>query len=375
MRTKQAASISKTRKQRDNSVRVAVESDQDLLFVEECVARLGLGKNIKVRLAPVTGHARADYSTLSIEETGGTTRFALQVHRHPKQSVEMMIQKARAAAKATGLQPLLLSTHLGDKNGERLRDEGIKYLDSAGNAWLETPTLRLWHRGFKAPKRVGRTSRLYGAAGLKLVAVLLASLDAINWPYRELARVAGISLSTTSDLIDELQANSFLRPLDKTRRTVINRNTLFQQWELMYPGLLRPKLSPRSYRSMLPGDKAALHKHLPKDLTSTVLIGGEVAAGQLTGYLNPHRLSLHCLNPDAIPALRTALRLVPDAQGDIDLLTHFSQSEIWRWQDTRLIHPLFIHAELLAFQPDSRLLETAELIYKSILKSMLVDEK
>jgi len=315
---------------------------------------------------------------IAVETPQGHQKFVLEVKRLPKQAAHVLIDHLKRQSAAAGLPSFLISSYISDALGKQLRSENIAYFDAAGNAWIDTAALHLWFRGFRPTAPLGRAPRLFGPAGLQLIATMLVAPDAFGWPYRKIAQAAGTSLSCTSDLLKELNQSQYVRPTDATHKIIGQPRELFQQWELFYPTQLRPKLSPQTYRSATTADKETIVATLPSQLLSTILIGGEVAAATMTQYLRPQRLTLHCLKPDALPAIKKILRLIPDQNGDIDLLTHFSSSEIWRWKQsliTPMIHPLFVHAELLSKGNDGRLRETAQMLYDQILRPTIAHEK
>lgn len=88
------------------------------------------------------------------------------------------------------------------------------------------------------------------------------------------------------------------------------------------------------------------------------LLGGEVAAGKLTGYLKPVRITLY-LDGKA-DELILANRLRPDLNGAIELLEAFwTTDEMGHRND--VAPPLLVYADLMA-SSDPRNIEAAKMI-------------
>lgn len=64
---------------------------------------------------------------------------------------------------------LLIAETIFPKIKEELRKQGIGYLDTAGNIFIQTPKHHLWIGGHKNKKRITeKPNRAFKAAGLKV---------------------------------------------------------------------------------------------------------------------------------------------------------------------------------------------------------------
>jgi hypothetical protein len=97
------------------------------------------------------------------------------------------------------------------KIAQKLVEMNVNYLDSLGNVYINEKTIYLQHGGQK-PKAKSATakSRLFGESGLKLLFALLQDEEAINFPYREIAKIVGISPASISILFKEMLKNGYL---------------------------------------------------------------------------------------------------------------------------------------------------------------------
>ena len=143
---------------------------------------------------------------------------------------------------------------------------------------------------------------------------------------------------------------------------------LLKRWLLGYRQRLRPKLLRGRYR-------VGQIKDLPGILTTAdqedVLLGGELAAAQITGLLNPERAALHVPAEVDLPGLAKRLRLLPDAKGNLDVLALPGMAAHWTrpgHTTPPLVAPILTYAELLATD-DDRLREVAAALYKKEIAS------
>jgi hypothetical protein len=110
------------------------------------------------------------------------------------------------------------------------------------------------------------------------------------------------------------------------------------------------------------------------DNTDIILIGGELGAALLLGTLRPERTTLHLLGDPL--KITTQLRLIPDPNGPVDMITGFGTHNNWekeRVMGCVLADPLLIHAELLVHYTD-RLKEIADEIFEGYLQERLRED-
>lgn len=108
---------------------------------------------------------------------------------------------------------------------------------------------------------------------------------------------------------------------------------------------------------------------------------GEAAAAELTGYLNPEKMSLFTTKSKM--DIMKDYRLLPDSKGILSIYKPFWNIEDsdnlyelnWGWGNTlnlaqRTVHPLIVYAELI-YSGNTRNLETAQLIYNEHIQPNL----
>lgn len=248
---------------------------------------------------------------------------------------------------------VLLLPYASPRLAAALRDAGMAFVDTAGNAWIHRPPLYVSIEGRRPARRPDRGRPPLLAGGLQVVFALLADPGAVGLPYRDLAGRAGVSLGTVSNTIGWLREQGHLVGAADGLH-IVERGRLRERWELGYLEILR--------KTLLLG-QARLAGNATVDTLVTrrapdVLLGGELAAASLTGRLVPAHATLHVREPLG-PVLQ-ALKLVPEPKGPITLLRRFGGAdEGHSLGDVRLAHPLLVRAELLA-SGDARARELAD---------------
>ncbi|MFT5142431.1 MAG: hypothetical protein ACI80V_000055 [Rhodothermales bacterium] len=209
-----------------------------------------------------------------------------------------------------------------------LRQAGISYVDSRGNAFVDlSPLPFLVENGLKRQADSGRKpGTAFGKAGLKITFLLLVDPTAIGDTYRRIGDRAGVSVRTVKIVVDDLVAHGYIRKLGRGRsmtRELGDRSRLAKRWPVGFAELLRPKIVHGRFRFLSLEDR---HSWKTIDLApARALWGGEPAAN-LAGFpLRPEVLTIYTRGGYA--HLAKTLRLVPDPAGDVEVLTTFWEPE------------------------------------------------
>ena len=282
----------------------------------------------------------------------------LQLHYIQREAVE--------ALKQDQLPTLVISPVIYPRIAEKLMEMNVNYLDAIGNVYINEKTVYILNNNKKpdASTRPAK-SRLFGEAGLKLIFALLQDPEAIEIPYRELARLTGISPASITILYKEMmQSNYLIENVDGSKR-LLRKRDLLQRWVTAYQETLRPKLVVGKYQ-FLKKDTGRTYRELPIDDWKGNW-GGEAAAAIYTDYLKPRQLTMYV--PDEGKKWMSKLTLLPvETNPDIEVLRYF-----WDYNhplfrvEPNLAPPLLVYAEL-ASSSDSRKQETAKKIYDEFLQ-------
>lgn len=267
-----------------------------------------------------------------------------------------------------GNKPFLLVTErLSPVMLERLKKAGIYAADALGDIYVEGKNLYLWTSGKKPDKgsrSMGIRGRAFLPAGLKVLFAFLTDKELLTADYRTVAQRTGVSLGAIGPILNDLAAGQFLVQ-DDTGRRLMNTAALIERWVTAFAEQLRPKLLIGTYRPL---------KELNlKTLTASkdIFLGNEAAAEQNEHLLKAGTITLYSKKDPT--ALIKQLRLIPDPQGTVELLTPFWNMD--RFAETpeyqKGIVPYFlIYADLIASGHD-RNFTAARSIHERHLASLV----
>jgi len=241
---------------------------------------------------------------------------------------------------------------------EKLRQNGIQFIDTAGNGYINQPPLYLFIKGNKVQgdAKVPAVQRTFKQTGLRVLYALLCNPGLENETYRTIAAKTNVALGMVNWVIKDLNELGFLMETGKGRARqirLLQRERLLERWVTAYAEQLRPKLLLGRYRG-------AEGWWQQTELPDQALWGGEVAAAKLTDYLKPQTITIY-IDRDNPAAVLIPNRLKKDPEGNVELVARFWQPDVIAPHgDT--VHPLLVYADLMA-TGNQRNLETARLIY------------
>ena len=270
-------------------------------------------------------------------------------------------------------QPVMLITdYLAPDLADELKERGIPFLDAAGNAYIKQANLLIWIKGQKPAVKATVTpaGRAFQPTGLQVIFTLLSNPQAINLPYRELAKMAGVAHGTVGWVIPDLQQLGFVGDLQGKRgtRRLFQHERLLNQWADAYARVLRPRtLIGRYYVADFEGWKTWPIAEYG------ALWGGEPAAAMLTDYLRPGELTLYAEKMPSLLAARQKFmkEAEPGHKAVVEVRKRF-----WNFPDdpkhSNIVPPLLVYADLLA-TGDARCIETAKMIYDAYVTRLFAE--
>ena len=253
---------------------------------------------------------------------------------------------------------LLITRQVTAEVADRLRDNGIQFIDDAGNAFINRPPFYLFIKGNRnrdvaRPPVIGRA---FKQTGLRVLYALLCNPGMENETYRMIAGKADVALGMVNWTMRELRELGFLIEMRTGRirnGRLTNKGKLLERWITAYAEQLRPKLFLGRYGG---AEKWWENAELNPDQG---LWGGEVAAARMTGYLKPEDVIIYVTDDPA--KMLAPFRLKKDPEGNVELYTRF-----WKPGTVAphgdMVHPLLVYADLVA-TGNQRNLETARKIY------------
>lgn len=266
----------------------------------------------------------------------------------------------------SGRPVLLVVGHISPRVAELCKNLGQAFVDSTGNAYVESPAFLLWVSGRKpAPGMEAGTAiemRPMKTSSLKVMFALICKPQLAEEPYRQIAAAAGVALGTLPPAIEDLNLHGYLLATER-RRQLLARRKLLDDWALLYARSLRPK---QLLRFLVVNDLEQWRNWSLFD--DAALWGGEPAASLQVGYLHPGMLTLYA---DKAPAhLILAQRLkTAEAPGKAAVLEVRKKF----WGDVLdvdgvegTVPPALVYADLLA-TGDARCIDAAQLVYDKYL--------
>lgn len=256
---------------------------------------------------------------------------------------------------------VLVTDYLAPAAATLLHNNGVFYLDTAGNAYLDLDKMLILVAGQKpADLPVRARAAAFGEAGVRLIFTLLGAPEILHQPYRRIATAAGVAQGTITHVLHELEALGFFQNVGR-ERILRGRLALAERWAEAYAERLRPKLLRGRFD---PPDAQWWKRADPGPIAGAW--GGEPAGNLLTGHLRPEALTLYIpRRPDAPAAFarfiaENGLRKNPD--GKLEILETFWDPTIIGPTEQGTVHPLLAYADLMATQ-DARCIETGKIIH------------
>jgi hypothetical protein len=261
---------------------------------------------------------------------------------------------------------LLVTRYVNPNMAERLKQTGIPFLDTLGNAYLNVPPIFVYAKG-QAPQAFPRErpTRAFVPAGLRVVFTLFCRPELVAAPFRTIAQTAHVALGTVAWVLDDLTRLGHLLAMGKRGRRLIRKQQLLERWVAAFPNQLRPKLLLGRYAA--PDPKWWEHAGLTE---FRAYWGAEPAAARLTGYLKPELMTVYLR--DTPGRFLAGNRLRTDPRGNVEILKAFWDATC-DWTNPEIAHPLLVYADLLA-TGDTRNLETARRIYDEQLAGLVRED-
>ncbi|MES9850333.1 MAG: type IV toxin-antitoxin system AbiEi family antitoxin [Candidatus Thiodiazotropha sp. L084R] len=318
----------------------------------------GLRLELEERVVDGVGKRQVD-AVLHLPKT--RTRLCVEIKRWVQNAnLGAIINQIRALPE----KGVLVADYVNPNMAQRLRAEGVQFIDAQGNAYINIEKVYVFVTGLRPDKPFlptqGGSNRAFEPMGLKVIYAFLVDPERVNAPYREIAAMAGVALGTVGWVINGLKAGGYLIDRGKgSKRRLTHYRRLLDRWVETYPERLQPKLLVGEFVAENPDWWEAL------DLKGRhAYWGGEVAAKKYTDYLKPKAVTLYAgegeerwILPEA--RLRNADDRPTDVAGAVRIYRPF-------WPDTGkgdiYTHPVLTYADLVA-TGDARNLETARMIY------------
>ncbi len=282
--------------------------------------------------------------------------------------------KIESNTKKNKAKPLLfLSNYISTKSRTILKSLDINYVDTAGNMFFKHENIYIYLEVGSSDRALiaNNNGRAFTKTGLKVIYQFLKNekneellKPLINFPYREIASEAGVSIDTVSKVIKDLLDQGYLLKKDEKLFTFINKEKLLEKWVDGFNSILRPSLKQGKYRSI--DNAIKMTNGFPADYN----FGGYAAAHHYNLVQEGNQL----INPDYLiytfkgfKDIPKDFRLIPDENGNITVIEAF-------WKEPKLdngeryssaVDYYITYADLVN-SDDPRMQSVAALVYKSL---------
>ncbi len=278
---------------------------------------------------------------------------------------------------------ILIANALPDRIKAKLKQEGISYLDTAGNAFIFfPPSIVIAIDGKKREKQINEErlkDKAFTKTGMRVVFSYLRSESLLELPYRSIADVVGVSLDTIAKTNESLKQQGFIRQLTDKQIALTNKKKLFEKWADVYETRIKPKLFYNKF-SFLNAEAERNWKSIP--LSQNACWGGEAAADLQTDFIRPAIFTLY--STESKTELMQNYRFKPDPNGNIHVYLPFTDiKNMWNEnpiignlpvgfvdkskQDMLATHPILTYADMLN-SGDARNFEIAQKLYENHVK-------
>jgi hypothetical protein len=256
---------------------------------------------------------------------------------------------------------ILITENLSANLRPILRENGMNYLDTAGNTYIKMPNQGVFifidgQKPIVKPEK--NKDKAFTNSGLKVVFHLLKNQELINANQRTIAETAQVSLDTVNKTIESLRQQGFIRRVTKDTMRLDNKRKLFDKWADIYENRLKPSLFMGNFRFQ----NMETEKNWQNiNLSASTVWGEEPAASILTdGFLRPAIFTLY--TTETKNDMIRNYRFLPDAHGNIKIYHPFSDIQ-------SSISPLWVYADMLN-SGDARNFEVAEKIYNQYVQNI-----
>ncbi len=325
-------------------------------FIYEAVSKLETLINIPIEI----DSNRPNYDALLRIKN---EQFIVEAKKTVRTSNQGLILSKLEEAKYNSNRPIILiAEYISKKATEELKERGINYMDTAGNAFIKCNELIIFIEGQKkAKKEKTNQSRAFQEAGLKIVFQLLYKPENLQYSYRRIAEKANVSIGSVSNVMAELEdLNYLLKTGDK--RVLKNKNELLERWIVEYNAVIRPRILRKRMR-FLDKDYQQQWRNINTHINNGyILWGGEPGGAILTENLRPEKFTL--FTDLDLSEVARSLKLVPSENGEVEILQKFWKNDS---ENQKTAPALLIYADLIN-SGFGRNIETAKQILENELR-------
>jgi len=327
--------------------------------------RLPFVRDVRVDTRELSQDDRLFDARVVIRTAGGRARFLVE---HKRSHLGYDVAERLLHTRETVPNLLLFCPLVGRGLAERFGDEGLNFVDLAGNCHLQIGDEYLAHVEGRRGETKPPSERGLRAQSYRVLFALLVRPGLTTAPARAISEAAGgVSPQTALDARARFLEKGFLVDTSNgpgwAPRGWKDALDLFIQG---FTSTLAPQLALGAYSAM-ERSPAALETELEKRLATLDDVewrwGGGAACARLTGYFRGDQTILYV--KEAREGLAKHLRLRPDSKGHVRLYTSPGPLA-FDAPVNDCVHPLLAYVDLLT-EGDERARDGAAEIYRRYL--------
>lgn len=259
---------------------------------------------------------------------------------------------------------ILFAPHIGRDLGKHLVTHGANYIDTAGNCHIAIGDEFLVHVEGLGPARRPPLERTVRGPGYQVYFAILAQPRLLAEPVRVLARQAGVGKTAAAETLNRLRAEGIVG-VDRGGKRLLDFQRLFDRWITGYATVVRPRLMIGRFQTNEPQPEIR-EERIGDALRKKTrwAWGGGAAAMRLTNHYHGPLTVLHLEH--RMPDLGRRIGAVPAREGHLTVLGVPGPIAL-EGVTPNTVHPLLVHAELLA-TGDDRAREAAQEVRQRYLE-------
>lgn len=250
---------------------------------------------------------------------------------------------------------ILAALYIRPQLATHLRNCGIQYMDTAGNAFINSNNYHVVIVGQKPLRKTvdskmiktkvqsddEKTGKAFQPSGLKVIFSLLSDPALANTSLRNIVNQSGVSLGSVSAIQKDLLAHGYLQKIDNMIE-LKNREQLITRWAEAFPYLIRNKM----HLGQFTADNIDWWTSVGDDMG--IQLSGEVAASLLSNYLQPKDGIVYTTKATLKNLMKTA-RLRQLKEGEQPSFTVDVYEPFWAMESGTLMAPeLIVYSDLLS---------------------------
>jgi len=299
-----------------------------------------------------------------IIEINGHTFTVLAKNELRKETKGLLFTQLEQLRSITNSPTLVIGKYIATDVARELKENGINYLDVAGNCYIKQLNLVLFISGVKIERKIKTNqTKAFQEAGLKIIFHLLSNPKNLQLSYRDLSEMAGVSIGSVSNVMKELENLNFILKT-KLKRILKNKPELLERWIIAYHDVLRPRLAKKLMRFSAADTANNWVKISFNNNEGTTLWGGEPGGAILTNQLLPEKFCIY--TTESWQNIGQKYGLVPDINGSVEILQLFWK-DFKNTTDKQVAPPLLVYADLIG-SGFGRNIETAKIILENELQ-------